>query len=626
MLKTATTAFLLALLPACGGSKGAVQPTPPTHSEEEVQGKGASQTASPLAAQAKAGVDNPELQSLLVDAWDRAMRQSPVYATTMGDHRFDDKLGDNSERAQLEHRQELRETLHRAQALDTASYSERDRITLSLFVEELERDIDREVCENFRWSVSPRSNPIGEANTLPEDHKVEDLASARHLLARYTQIPQMVDNEIANLRSGLAQGRVANAETLRRTVAMVKGQIDAPMSEWVLLKPAAAIEALGDGTPEERAALANQLRALVDSEIKPAFARYQQLLQDELLAKGREGATIGVHALPDGLACYEASIRGHINLAKSADEIHALGLAEIARINKEMGVLGAKLFKAKSLAATLKHLRTDTSLYFSTADEIIAKAEATLAKAKATIPGFFGILPQTDCRVVAIPDYEAPYTTIAYYKQPHADGEKPGEYFINTYKPETRPRYEMEVLAYHESIPGHHLQIAISQERQDLPLFRRHGGSTAFVEGWALYTERLSDEMGMYSGDLDRMGMLSYDAWRASRLVVDTGIHAKGWTREQAETFMREHTALTFGNIANEVDRYISWPGQAVAYKVGQLEILRLRAHAKEELGDSFDLKAFHDAVLRQGAVTLPVLAQQVQQWIDSVKGEGSGS
>ena len=216
------------------------------------------------------------------------------------------------------------------------------------------------------------------------------------------------------------------------------------------------------------------------------------------------------------------------------------------------------------------------------------------------------------------PDYEAPYTTIAYYRQPHFDGSKPGEYFVNTYKPETRPRYEAEVLAFHEAIPGHHLQIAISHERSQLPAFRKFGGNTAFSEGWALYTERLAAEMDLYSGPLDRMGMLSYDAWRASRLVVDTGIHAMGWTRKRAETFMLEHTALAANNIRNEVDRYISWPGQALAYKVGQLEILRLRARAKAGLGNRFDIRKFHDRVLENGAVTLPVLADQIERWINA--------
>jgi uncharacterized protein (DUF885 family) len=232
------------------------------------------------------------------------------------------------------------------------------------------------------------------------------------------------------------------------------------------------------------------------------------------------------------------------------------------------------------------------------------------------MPEWFGRLPEADCVVVPIPDYEAPYTTIAYYRQ--ATETKPGEYFINTHAPETRPRFEAEVLAWHEAIPGHHLQIAIARELDALPAFRRYMESTPFVEGWALYTERLADEMGLYSSDLDRIGMLSFDLWRASRLVVDTGIHAKGWSRQQAIQFMLDHTILAPNNIDNEVDRYISWPGQALGYKLGQLTFSRLRYVAEERLGEHFDIREFHDLVLGGGALPLDILEQRVMAWIES--------
>ncbi len=608
MFKPALAAILLASVtsfPSCGGSQGAT--TTPSPAAE----------GSPLAAEAGAGVDSPALRELLETHWDQRMRAAPVWASTMGDHRFDEKIADGSETAILARRKQSHALLERARAMPTAELSKKDQVTLALFVETLHRQKERELCETYRWSVSARGNPVSSANGLADDHKITDLDSAKSLVARYKQVATSIDDSIANLRSGMEQGRVANAESIRRTVALVQGQLDQDLDEWSLLKPLKTISELDDPSAP---AVATELRTVVVDSIGPAFTRYHTFLSEELAPAGRTGNKIGAHALPDGLACYDASIAGHINLDKGALEIHELGLREIARINEEMAQLGAKLFGKEDLASTIAHLRGSKELYYSSEAEIVAKAEASLAKAKAAIPEFFGILPKADCVVTKIPAFEAPYTTIAYYKEPHANGEKPGEYYINTYKPETRPRFEMEVLAYHESIPGHHLQIAISQERGDLPLFRRHGGSTAFVEGWALYTERLADEMKMYSGDLDRMGMLSYDAWRASRLVVDTGIHAKGWTRDQAETFMREHTALTEGNIVNEVDRYISWPGQAVAYKIGQLEIFRLRQWAMDELGDTFDIRGFHDAVLSQGAVTLPVLATQIEAWVADVK------
>lgn len=562
-----------------------------------------------LTAAAKAGVDDQALQRILVQHWERKMRESPVWAGTLGDHRFDGRLRDHSAEAYRRRQVANVTLLGRLGELPTQHLRSPDRITLALFKEEITASVDRLVCVSYQWAVSARGNPISSANVLPDDHPVNDLASAKNLLLRYRQVPQVVTASIANLRSGLNAGRVANAESIRLTIELIKGQLSTPLDDWAISKPVEAVAAFSDE-------IAADLRSTIAGDIKLAFEAYLEVLEQELLPAGRKGDQIGVHALPDGAACYEASIRAHINRKRGAAEIHALGLSELERINAEMAVVGQKLFGARSLAETIAHLRTSPELYFESESEIVAKAESALARAKSAIPSSFGIVPKADCTVVKIPDFEAPYTTIAYYKQPQAHNNKPGQYFINTYKPKTRPRFEMEVLAFHESIPGHHLQIAISQERHELPLFRRYGGSTAFVEGWALYTERLADEMGLYSSDLDRLGMLSYDAWRASRLVVDTGIHAMKWTREQAETFMTAHTALTESNIRNEVDRYISWPGQAVAYKIGQLEILRLREDARKRLGDKFDLRSFHDVVLKDGAVTLPVLAQQVESWV----------
>jgi uncharacterized protein (DUF885 family) len=263
-------------------------------------------------------------------------------------------------------------------------------------------------------------------------------------------------------------------------------------------------------------------------------------------------------------------------------------------------------------------LRDDPALHFATRDEVRQKAEDALGNAREAIPHWFGRVPRAECAVVVMQPHEEQHSTIAYYREPATDGSRPGQYYINTYAPETRPRYEAEALAFHESIPGHHLQIAIAQELDGLPAFRRHLGPTAFFEGWGLYTERLAEEMGLYSGDMDRFGVLSFDAWRACRLVVDTGMHAFGWSRQRAIDFMLEHTALGPNNIANEVDRYIVWPGQSLAYKTGQLEMLRLRARAESLRGPRFDVRAFHDVLLGSGAVSLTTLASQVEDWAAS--------
>jgi uncharacterized protein (DUF885 family) len=290
------------------------------------------------------------------------------------------------------------------------------------------------------------------------------------------------------------------------------------------------------------------------------------------------------------------------------------------RLPEEYAEIGGRAFGLHDVTAVFGHLRSDPDLRYSSGDEIMADAAAALDRAKAAMGDWFGRLPESDCAIVAVPDYLAADSPAAYYFPPAGDGSRPGTYYVNTHAPEEKSRTEAESIGYHEAIPGHHLQLAIAAELTDLPAFQRFGfGNTAYVEGWALYTERLADEMGLYGGDLDRLGMLTADAWRAGRLVVDTGLHALGWTRRQAIDFFLEHTPLDEGEVTVEIDRYIGMPGQALAYKAGQREIFRLRRLAQDRLGDRFDIKGFHDAVLAHGAVTLPILGDLVEEWITSV-------
>ena len=557
---------------------------------------------SPLAAEAVAGVTDPALRDLLADHWEWLMRWAPTWATRLGDHRYDDQLPRRGKPWIEQFGRERAALLERARAIDPAGLDAKDRVTLALFEGELAADVAAEVCHDEQWSISVMSNPFAELSDVVRHHKVETPEDGANLVARLRQGPTLIADTIANLRDGLAAGRVAAAEAVRRTIAQLDGELARPTAEWAMNEPGGA-------------ELADAVEAL-----RPAIQELREFLEGEVLPRARTGADEGIGALPDGDACYRARILGHLGVARTPEELHQLGKDEIARIDRELAALGAKVLGTADLAATIERLRTDRSLYFDSAEALMAAAQDALDRARAAIPRWFGVLPAADCVMAVIPEHEAPYTTIAYYQPPHPNGEKPGEYYVNTYRPEVRPRFELEALSWHEAIPGHHLQIAIAQELGEVPAFRKHGGSTAYVEGWALYTERLADEMGLYSSDLDRIGMLSYDAWRASRLVVDTGIHAMGWTRAEAEAYMLAHTALTPENISNEVDRYIGWPGQALAYKVGQLEIFALRREAEARLGDRFDLRAFHDVVLGQGAVTLPVLRAQVEAWLDSVE------
>lgn len=569
---------------------------------------------SPMAHPASAGVDDSALALLLEEHWESMMERWPTWATELGDHRFDDRLADNTPEAAERSRAGVAEWIARTKAIDPDGLTARDQVTWHALLNEFLTARDKAACKTEQWAVSPMGNAFSSLNHLAELHRLRTAEDGANLIARYRAMPAYLDGAIASLQLGLTAGRLPNQESVRRTIEIIDAELARPEAKWALMRPGTA--ALSDWSPEEKITFVEGLRAAVRGHIRPGYTRYRDFLRDAVLPDSRGPDKAGVRWLPEGTACYSAAIQEHTTLTLSADEIHAIGKAELDSIHGEFRILGERMWGEGDLAAIFERLRTDERLYFDTPQAIQDKADEALARAAAAVPDWFGTLPKTPCVVVPIPDFEARYATIAYYRPPHTDGSKPGEYFINTWAPQTRPRHEAEVLAFHESVPGHHTQIALAQEQDALPLFRRHIRPNAYIEGWALYTERLADEMGLYTSDLDRMGMLSFDAWRASRLVVDTGLHARGWTRKQAIGFMQENTPLALNNIDNEVDRYISWPGQALSYKLGQLEIRRLRREAEQQLGERFELPAFHDAVLQLGAVPLPLLRAHIEQWI----------
>lgn len=568
--------------------------------------------AMALAKDASTGVADPALAALLDEHWEAWLANSPVQATQLGDHRFDDRLDDNNPKA-IEAWGRLEEGwLERARALRPSSAA--DRLTTELFVERLETSRAVDACRSWSWSISARDNELVYAGWLVEAHPLPDPAAGRALLARYRALSGHIEQALHNLRLGAREGLHPNAASVRIVAEQVEAELGRPLEQWSLLRVLAAPEL--EAWPEaERRAFARELREVVQDDVRPALLRYGRFLRAEVLPGARPDGREGLGALPGGDRCYAALVRQHTTLSRDPAEIHADGLAALASIHAEMRALGPRLFGTDDLGAIFRRLREDPALHFRDEAEVEGTAAAALARAKAALPRAFRVLPRADCVVARIPPQEAPWTTIAYYWPAVPGGEKPGQYFVNTWAPTTRPRYEAEALAWHEAIPGHHLQIALAQELEAVPAFRRHAYLTAYAEGWALYAERLADEMGLYSGDLDRMGMYGFDAWRASRLVVDTGLHAMGWSREQAVQFMLANTTLAENNIRNEVDRYLTDPGQALAYKTGQLEILRLRREAEARLGPRFDLPAFHELVLGAGPVTLPQLARRVEAW-----------
>lgn len=361
----------------------------------------------------------------------------------------------------------------------------------------------------------------------------------------------------------------------------------------------------------------------VESALRPAFARYRAALAEELLPVARPDDRAGLQWIPGGADLYRTLIRIHTGLDLTAEELHRVGMEQVTgSLPEEYREIGRRVFGTDDLAEIFGHLLHDEDLRYRDGDEILAHAGRCLEEATAAIPDWFGILPVAPCELTPVPDYLAADAPAAYYTPPAPDGSRPGEYHVNLHAPTTKGRAETASIAFHEAIPGHHLQLAIASERTALPAFRRLSwGHTAFVEGWALYTERLADEMGLYESDLDRLGMLASDSWRACRLVVDTGLHAFGWSRQQAIDFMAANAPVSHDEIVTEVDRYIGMPGQALAYKVGQREIMRLRAMAEERLGDRFSVSDFHDVVLGGATVSLPVLAGRVEAWVAAASG-----
>ena len=556
------------------------------------------------------------LSSLAKEYWETQLAEEPLFATVLGDRRFDAKLADITPQGRLRIQKQYESILQRCKQIPKDMLSDADRLTLTALLVGVGSKLDRLSCQLDEWTVDPLEGPQIEFLNIASIQQVRSTEEGRALAERWRGMFRFFDDHLANLRRGTIGGKVAVRANVEKVIDEIDGILAKPDEEWAFMRPSKV--AHGDWPKADQSRFREGVAAAVRESIRPGYARYLAFLKSEILPRSRPQEKPGIMHVPSGAEAYSRLIRVHTSLELSPEELHRTGLNEVARINGEMVELGEKVFGTRDRKQILHRLRTDSTLYFSSRDEVAAKAEAALARAKAAIAKWFGRLPKADCEVIRMEEHEEKHSTIAYYRQPAADGSRPGSYYINTSEPQTRPRYEAEALAYHESIPGHHLQIAIAQELEGMPEFRKNSLVTAFVEGWGLYTERLSDEMGLYSSDLDRIGVLSYDSWRACRLVVDTGMHAMGWTRSQAIEFMLENSALAKNNIVNEVDRYITWPGQALAYKTGQLDMMRLRQEAKTRLGARFDIRKFHDALLCNGAVPLEALRQLIHAHVEN--------
>jgi uncharacterized protein (DUF885 family) len=545
------------------------------------------------------------LESLADRYWNAWLAAHPRSATELGERAYDDRLDPIGPDARVARERELGAFQRELAGLGGDLDSDADQITAATLEATLGADLAFLAADDATYTADPLGGPQVEFLNLPSLQGSGTAAERDRMLTRWRAMPGWLDALADEHRRGLRDGRTPVAALVERVIEELDELLVLPDADWPLAAPA---------RDANDTAFADAILSVVGGEIRTAFARYRSVVADELRPLARDDEHVGILHLDGGAEIYAGLARAHTTVDLTPQQMHDIGLREIARIDAEFVELGGGLLGTRDLPSTLARLRDDPELRFGTRDEVFATAHDTLRRANEAIPAWFGRLPRAACEVVPMQPHEEKHSTIAYYREPAVDGSRPGQFYINTSEPHTRPRYEAEALAVHEAVPGHHLQVAIAQELDHLPAFRRLWGNTAFIEGWGLYTERLAEEMGLYSGDLDRFGILSFDAWRASRLVVDTGMHALAWSRGQAIAFMTEHTALARNNVVNEIDRYITWPGQALAYKIGQLELLRLRDDARARQGQAWDVRRFHDVVLGEGALPLGVLVGVVDR------------
>ncbi|MFZ8975123.1 MAG: DUF885 domain-containing protein, partial [Pseudomonadales bacterium] len=433
-------------------------------------------------------------------------------------------------------------------------------------------------------------------------------------LARLAQIDQLMQQTIALMKEGMASGYVPPKITMSRVPGQIAKQLVSTAEESLFFKP---FEILPDSiAPAQQARLQSEARSIITETVIPAYQTLEKFFNEEYLPACRD--SIGASDLPNGAAFYEYRVRRYTTTDMTPEEVHQVGLTEVQRIRNEMMAVKAAVGFEGSLDAFFNFLRTDPQFYFEDPEDLLRAYEAQAKRIDPELVRLFTKLPRMPYGIKVIPEAVAPDTTTAYYTRPAADGSRAGYYWVNLYNPASRPKFEIPVLTVHEAMPGHHLQIALQQELESLPNFRRYSGFTVFTEGWGLYSERLGYDIGLYQDPYDQFGQLSYDMWRAVRLVVDTGMHYKGWSRDEAIAYFERNAPRKKLDIINEIDRYISWPGQALAYKIGQLKMLALRDKASSQLGDRFDLKRFHDRMLSQGAIPLSLLEITMDQWIES--------
>ncbi|MCV2357986.1 DUF885 domain-containing protein [Paucibacter sp. TC2R-5] len=557
---------------------------------------------------------SPSVQRLhaLFDAcWERELAENPLQASYIGDARFNALWPDLSPAAQARSTTANQAALAELDALMEAGLPTEEQLNAQLFKYELQARLAVAAFQPLAWAISAREGPQS-LNEIAEFMPLDSAADFEIWLQRMRGLPAYLAQYEALLSDAASSGRTQPRLLMQRVMPQLDLQVvDDPeqspfFSAFRQMPP--RIGAV------ETARLQEAARQIIGEQVVPAYRQFRQFFAAVYLPACRE--TVGIWDSPEGAAYYANRIAFHTTTTLDAEQIHQIGLDEVARIHREMQAVMDQLKFGGSKAEFFEHLRSDPKFYCKSEQELFTAYVLAAKKIEPELPKLFGKLPRTPYGVRAIPATSAPNTTAAYYSGPSDDGRRAGYYYVNLYRPEMRPIYEIEVLTAHEAMPGHHLQIALAQEQQDLPKFRRFAGYNAYLEGWALYAEKLGFELGLYQDPYSHFGQLTYDMWRAVRLVVDTGLHAKRWTREQAIDYFRANAAKTEVDIVNEVDRYIGWPGQALSYKIGQLRVLAMRARAEAALAQKFDARAYHDMLLDGGALPLDLLDRKVDAWI----------
>jgi len=553
------------------------------------------------------------LHSLFDSDWERQLKESPVSASFLGDPRYNDRWADLSPAAIDASKQAVRDSRVKLLAIDRAALSEADRLNYDIYLRQLDDQIAGFAFPTEVMPVSHQGGVHSIADSLLQGLRFEGVKDYADWIARLRAYGVYMDQNIALMRQGMASGWTPPKAIMVRVPAQIAAQIVARPEDSSHYAP---FVTMSSSVPAaDQAKLRAQASAAISETVMPALKRFQVFFNDEYLPACRSSAAAG--DLPNGKAYYDYLARYYTTTDMDAAQIHAIGLKEVARIRGEMEKIRAEVGFKGDLPAFFSYLRNDPKFHYNNAEQLLMAYRAMAKRIDPELTRLFATLPRAPYGVVPIPDKLAPDVTTAYYNAGSVDGRRAGTYYVNLYKPETRLIWEMLPLTIHEAVPGHHLQISIANELPDQPMFRRQGGFTAFVEGWALYAEQLGYDMNLYSDPYDRMGQLSYEMWRAVRLVIDTGLHSQGLSRQEAIDYFKANAPKSDNDITNEVDRYLGTPGQALAYKLGQMDISRLRASAQARLGDRFDLRAFHDEVLGAGALPLSVLDARMDAWID---------